>query len=84
VVARCTEVQSGARNVDNILTNTMLPSISTMLLESLAGGERPGTVRVAVDAAGDLQYNVSPVARSADFAPVGAADSVESSAAVPA
>ena len=26
--SRCTEVESGARNVDNILTNTLLPEIS--------------------------------------------------------
>jgi type VI secretion system protein VasG len=30
VAARCTEVESGARNVDNILTNTMLPTVSRM------------------------------------------------------
>ena len=29
---RCTEVESGARNVDNILTNTLLPEISRQLL----------------------------------------------------
>ena len=28
MAARCTEVESGARNVDNILTNTLLPDIS--------------------------------------------------------
>src|SRR5262249_32436934 len=28
VARRCTEVESGARNVDNILTNTLLPEIS--------------------------------------------------------
>ena len=28
VAKRCTEVESGARNVDNILTNTLLPEIS--------------------------------------------------------
>jgi len=34
VAARCTEVESGARNVDNILTNTLLPDISRTLLEA--------------------------------------------------
>jgi type VI secretion system protein VasG len=29
---RCTEVESGARNVDNILTNTLLPDISFSLV----------------------------------------------------
>jgi type VI secretion system protein VasG len=67
VAARCTEVQSGARNVDNILTNTMLPELSRRLLESLAGGERPGSVRVAVDEHGELTYEVTPVVRDAGF-----------------
>jgi type VI secretion system protein VasG len=26
IAARCTEVESGARNIDNILTNTVLPA----------------------------------------------------------
>ena len=59
VTARCTEVESGARNVDNILTNTMLPEISRMLLESLAEGVRPSQVRVWVDDSGDFAYEVS-------------------------
>ena len=32
ISARCTEVESGARNVDNILTNTLLPEISNRIL----------------------------------------------------
>jgi type VI secretion system protein VasG len=63
VAARCTEVQSGARNVDNILTNTMLPAISRLLLESLAAGERPGAVRVTVRD-GELEYELIPVVRA--------------------
>ena len=31
VAKRCTEVESGARNVDNILTNTLLPEISRQI-----------------------------------------------------
>jgi len=67
VAARCTEVESGARNVDNILTNTMLPEVSRLLLEAIAGGTRPGTVRVAVDENGDLAYEVTPTVRDAPF-----------------
>jgi type VI secretion system protein VasG len=67
VAARCTEVESGARNVDNILSNTMLPELSRMLLESLSSGERPGTIRVSVDADGALQYDVTPAVRDAGF-----------------
>ena len=36
VAARCTEVESGARNVDHILTNTLLPDV----LEAVAYGNR--------------------------------------------
>src|SRR5271157_4440175 len=38
VAARCTEVESGARNVDNILSNTMLPDLSRQILSRIAGG----------------------------------------------
>jgi type VI secretion system protein VasG len=62
VTARCTEVESGARNVDNILTNTMLPELSRLLLESLASGERPRAVRISVDDAGELAYEINPEA----------------------
>jgi type VI secretion system protein VasG len=52
VAARCTEVESGARNVDNILTNTLMPEISRMLLESMAEGRKPASVRVSVSDTG--------------------------------
>ena len=67
VAARCTEVESGARNVDNILTNTMLPEVSILLLEAIAGGTRPGAVRVSVNENGDFAYEVTPTARDAHF-----------------
>jgi type VI secretion system protein VasG len=56
VARRCTEVESGARNIDNILTNSMLPSVSRLLLESIAEGSRPGAVRVGVKADGAFDY----------------------------
>ena len=39
VAKRCTEVESGARNVDNILTNTLLPDISGLILSRVAEGK---------------------------------------------
>jgi type VI secretion system protein VasG len=56
VAARCTEVESGARNVDNILTNTLLPEVSRILLESLASGEKPAAIRVDVGENGAFTY----------------------------
>ena len=57
IAERCTEVESGARNIDNILTNTMLPRISTLLLESFAEEEALKEVRVTVGEGGNFEYH---------------------------
>ncbi|MDH3285995.1 MAG: AAA family ATPase, partial [Acidobacteriota bacterium] len=57
VAERCTEVESGARNVDNILTNTVLPELSKLLLTAVAEGQRPEVVRVAVGDGGAFTYS---------------------------
>jgi type VI secretion system protein VasG len=68
VAARCTEVESGARNVDNILTNTLLPEVSVRILEQLATGQQIGAIRMGVTADGVFTYEVDaatgPVADS--------------------
>jgi type VI secretion system protein VasG len=56
VAKRCTEVESGARNVDNILTNTLLPDISRQLLASLVEGQKLRTVEVGMAPDGAFQY----------------------------
>ena len=56
VASRCTEVESGARNVDNILTNTLLPDISSLLLSKIAEGEKVSTITVGVGADGEFVY----------------------------
>jgi type VI secretion system protein VasG len=58
VARRCTEVESGARNVDNILTNTLLPDISRQLLAGLVEGRRLRTVDVGMAADGAFQYSM--------------------------
>ena len=57
VAKRCTEVESGARNVDNVLTNTLLPEISRQLLGKMAEGERVSSIRVSVGADGKFVYS---------------------------
>ena len=59
VARRCTEVESGARNVDNILTNTLLPDISRQLLASLVEGQRLRTVDVGMAPDGAFQYSMA-------------------------
>ena len=56
VAARCTEVESGARNVDNILSNTLLPEVSMMLLATMAEGIKPTALRVGVGDDGNFTY----------------------------
>jgi type VI secretion system protein VasG len=57
VAKRCTEVESGARNVDNILTNTMLPDISRQLLSRIVEGAKPAGIKVSIGADGAFAYS---------------------------
>ena len=57
IAKRCTEVESGARNVDNILTNTLLPEVSRQLLEQMAEGTQVAAIRVGLDAEGSFTYD---------------------------
>jgi type VI secretion system protein VasG len=49
-------VESGARNVDNILTNTMLPEISRQLLGRMAANEPIERIHVGIGADGAFVY----------------------------
>ena len=49
IVSRCTEVASGGRMIDAILTNTMLPELSIALLERQMAGEDVTRITVEVE-----------------------------------
>jgi len=72
VAARCTEVESGARNVDNILTHTLLPEVSVRILEQLATGGEIGAISVGVTDDGAFAYRVDGRAAASSAAPVAA------------
>jgi type VI secretion system protein VasG len=55
IVSRCTEVESGGRMIDAILTNTVLPAISHEFLARTMAGSTLNGVRLAV-AGGDFAY----------------------------
>jgi len=57
VAKRCTEVESGARNVDNILSNTMLPEISRQVLARMAEETPTERVRIGVSSEGRFTYD---------------------------
>ena len=56
VAKRCTEVESGARNVDNILTNSLLPDISRQILGRMAEGEKLSSIQVGIGEGGAFVY----------------------------
>ena len=56
VANRCTEVESGARNVDNILTNSLLPDISRKILGGMAEGEKMTSIHVGIGEDGAFEY----------------------------
>lgn len=49
ITARCTAVDSGARNIDFILTQTVLPALSTLVLERIATASAFSSVHMTVD-----------------------------------
>ncbi len=56
IASRCTELESGGRMIDAILTNTMLPAISQEFLKRMMEGQAIERVHVTV-ADGDFQYS---------------------------
>ena len=58
VASRCTEVESGARNVDNILTNSLLPDISRQILGGMAEGEKMSAIHVGIGNDGEFVYQM--------------------------
>jgi len=58
VANRCKEVESGARNVYNILTGTLLPEMSGEFLTRMASGEGVTRARVGVEN-GKFTYTIS-------------------------
>lgn len=49
IVARCTEVDSGARNIDHIISRTLLPLLSREVLSGMAEGRKVQRVDLKVD-----------------------------------
>ncbi|MEM5369319.1 type VI secretion system ATPase TssH [Paraburkholderia azotifigens] len=59
VLARCTEVDSGARNVDHILNGTLLPEIAQQVLERIADGAPIKRIGARATEAGEFDYTVA-------------------------
>jgi type VI secretion system protein VasG len=58
LVERCTEAETGARNVDPVLRGTLMPQLSRALLERFTAGDKPGRLRVGIDAQGGFALDL--------------------------
>jgi type VI secretion system protein VasG len=59
VLARCTETDTGARNVDHILSGSLLPALAERVLARMADGQGIERVRVGVGKNGDFKLSVN-------------------------
>jgi type VI secretion system protein VasG len=59
IAARCKESSSGARNIETILSRTLLPELSAEVLASLAAGLSISRVTVVTRSGGSFGYTVS-------------------------
>ncbi len=57
IVSRCTEADTGARNIDHILTKTMLPEMAGEFLARMADGHKIKSCGVSVDPTGNFAYS---------------------------
>jgi type VI secretion system protein VasG len=65
ITERCTEVDSGARNVDYILTQSVLPELSSLVLERMALDLPFAAIAMTLDAQGRFAYRFSTDTRGA-------------------
>ena len=59
IAARCKELSSGARNVENILSRTLLPELSAEVLGRMAEGTAILSVNVGADPDGSFRYELA-------------------------
>jgi type VI secretion system protein VasG len=59
IAERCKEVATGGRNVDHILTRTLLPELSAEFLSRMADGQPVKSVTVGVKEGGGFHYSIS-------------------------
>ena len=58
IVARCQEVDTGARNIENILTRTLLPALATECLAKMADAADISSIHVGVTGDGQFTYAI--------------------------
>jgi type VI secretion system protein VasG len=59
IAARCHEVESGARNVDHIISQTLLPELATQVLQRMADKLAFSEVHLSLDSNAGFQFELS-------------------------
>ena len=59
VAARCQQVDLGARQIDHVIDQAVLPILSRRLLEQMAAEKLAPVIRMGVDDAGEFTYEFS-------------------------
>ncbi|HSN97821.1 MAG TPA: type VI secretion system ATPase TssH [Candidatus Nanopelagicales bacterium] len=59
IARRCTEVDTGARNIDHILRATLMPQLSVAILEKMSDGPLPKRVHLGIDGSGNFTITFS-------------------------
>jgi type VI secretion system protein VasG len=48
LAGRCTDPETGARNVDHVLRGSLMPELSRVLLEQMVAGQKPGRLEIGL------------------------------------
>lgn len=59
IASRCTEVDSGARNIDNILSKTLMPELAQRVLERMAQDKPIQSLTIDLGSDGDFAYTLT-------------------------
>ncbi len=59
VAERCTETQSGARNIESILNQTVVPALASRMLSRMIEQKPAANVVISIDGAGEFGYQIS-------------------------
>ena len=65
IVARCHEVESGARNIDHIITQSLLPELAAEVLAKIAASESFNQVTLGVDQRAGFRVSLNQVGEPA-------------------
>ncbi|MFC0337319.1 type VI secretion system protein VasG [Kushneria avicenniae] len=58
IAERCTDTDSGARSIDNILSGSLMPSLAAQVLDRMARGEAIERLDVTLDDQGEFAYSL--------------------------